>query len=82
MAFGYQMGALRTPWLVKLKFGALSAPPPSSFCGGLMAFVHLIWAMFVYRFGFFYFIHNGTPTGSLPESFVRSSLDLAEVFRI
>ena len=41
------------PWLVKLKFGALCAPPSSS-CGGLMAFVHLIWAMFVYGFGCFF----------------------------
>ena len=40
MAFGHQMGALRAPWLVKLKFGALRAPA-SSFCGGLVAFCHL-----------------------------------------
>ena len=42
------------PWLVKLKFGALCAPPSSS-CGGLMAFIHLIWAMFVYGFHCFLF---------------------------
>ena len=42
VAFGHQMGALRAPWLVKMKLGALYAPPSSSF-GGLMAFVHLIW---------------------------------------
>ena len=49
-----------------------------------MAFVHLIWAMFVYGFGcfFFCFIHHGTATGSFPESFVKIRLDLAEVFRI
>ena len=83
VAFGYQMGALRTPWLVKLKFGALSAPPPSSFCGGLMAFVHLIWAMFVYGSGcFFCFIPHGTSPGSFLETCVKIRLDLAEVFRI
>ena len=49
MAFGHQMEALWAPWLVKLKFEALHAPPSSS-CGGLMAFVHLIWTMFVYGF--------------------------------
>ena len=49
VAFCHQIGALRPPWLVKLKFGALCAPPSSS-SGGLMAFVHLIWAMFVYGF--------------------------------
>ena len=69
------------PWLVKLKFGELRAPPSSS-CGGLMAFVHLIWAMFVYGFGCFYFIHHGTPTGSFPESFVKIRLDLAVIFCI
>ena len=53
VAFGHQMGALRAPWLVKLKFGALCTPPSSS-CGGLMAFFHLIWAMFVYGFGCFF----------------------------
>ena len=42
VAFSHQMGALWAPWLVKMKFGALGAPPSSSF-GGLMAFVHLIW---------------------------------------
>ena len=64
------------PWLVKLKFGALCAPPSSS-SGWLMAFIHLIWAMFVYGFHCFFvcFIHHGTPTGSFPESFVK-------VFRI
>ena len=80
VAFGHQMGALWAPWLVKLKFGALCTPPSSS-CGGLMAFVHLIWAMFVYGFGCF-FIYHGTPTGSVPESFVKIRIDLAEVFRI
>ena len=53
VAFGHQIGALRAPLLVKLKFGALHAPPSS--CGGLMAFVHLIGAMFVYGFGCFLF---------------------------
>ena len=53
MAFGHQMGALRAPWLVKLKFGVLHAPPSSS-CGGLTAFVHLIWPMFVDGFGCFF----------------------------
>ena len=46
-----------------------------------MAFVHLIWAMFVYGCGFC-FIHHGTPTGSFPESFVQIRLDLAEICRI
>ena len=60
VAFGQQMGALWPPWLVKLKFGALCAPPSSS-CGGLMAFVHIIWAMF-YEFGcFFVLIIMGQP---------------------
>ena len=55
----------------------------SSSCGGLMAFVHLIWAMFVYGSGcFFCFIHHGTPTGSFLETCVKIRLDLAEVFRI
>ena len=81
VAFGHQMGALWALWLVKLKFGALRAPPSSS-CGGLMAFVHLIWVMFVYEFRCFCFIHHGTPTGSFPESFVKIRLDLAEVVRI
>ena len=53
MAFGHQMGALQAPWLVKLKFGVLHSPPSSS-CGGLMALVHLIWAMFVYGLGCFF----------------------------
>ena len=53
VAFGHQMGALRAPWLVKLKFWVLHSPPSSS-CGGLMAFVHLIWAMFVYGFECFF----------------------------
>ena len=53
MAIGHQMGALQAPWLVKLKFGALYAPPSSS-CGWLIAFVNLIWAMFVYGFGCFF----------------------------
>ena len=81
VAFGHQMGALQAPWLVKLKFGALCTPPSSS-CGGLMAFAHLISAMFVYGFGCFCFIHHGTPTGSLPKSFVKIQLDLAEIYRI
>ena len=37
VACGHPMGALRAPWLVKLKFGVLRAPPSSS-CGGLVAF--------------------------------------------
>ena len=49
MAFGHQMGALLTPWLVKLKFGALCAPPSSSF-GGLVAFGHIIGALFLSGF--------------------------------
>ena len=53
MAFGHQMGALQAPWLVKLKFGALCTPHSSS-CGGLVAFVHLIWDMFVYVLGCFF----------------------------
>ena len=77
MAFGHQMGALRAPWLVKLKFAALHAPPYSSY-GGPMAFFHLIGALFVYEFVcFFGFIHPGTPTGNFPESFVKIQLDLA-----
>ena len=44
VAFGQQMGALRAPWLVKLKFGALWAPPSSS-CEGLVPFGHLIGAL-------------------------------------
>ena len=48
-----------------------------------MAFVHLIWAKFVYGCGcFFCFIHHKTPTWSFPESFVKIWLDLAEIFRI
>ena len=47
-----------------------------------MACVHLIWTMFVYGFGCFFFIHGGTPMGSFPESFVKIQLDLAEIFRI
>ena len=81
VAFGHQMGALQAPWLVKLKFGALCAPPSSS-CGGLMAFVHIIWAMFFMGLVVFCFIHHGTTTGSFPESLVKIRLDLAEVFRI
>ena len=81
MAFGHQMGALWTPWLVKLKFGVLHAPPYSSL-GGLMAFVHLIWDMFVYGLGCFLFYYYWTPTGSFPESSVKIRLDLAEILRI
>ena len=80
VAFGHQMGALWAPWLVKLKFGALCAPPSSS-CGGLIAFVHIIWAIF-YGLVVFCFIHHGTTTGSFPESFVKTQLDLAEIFWI
>ena len=60
MAFGHQMGALRATWMVKIKFGALHAPPSSPF-GGLMAFVHLIWDMFVYGFGCFVVLVMGHP---------------------
>ena len=82
MAFGHEMGALQAPWLVKLKFWVLCAPPFSSF-GGLMAFVHLILDMFVYVFGcLFCFTHHGTPTRSFPESFVKIQLDLAEIYMI
>ena len=82
MGFGHQIGALRAPWLVKLKFGVLHSPPSSS-SGGLIALVHLIWLMFVYGLGcFFCFIHHRTTTGSFPESLVKIRLDLAEVFRI
>ena len=45
----------------------------SSSCGGLMAFVHLI-----YGFGYF-FIHHGTRIGSFTESFVKIRPDLAEI---
>ena len=72
MAFGHQVGALRARWLVKLKSGALCAPPSSS-RGGLMAFVHLI-----YGFGYFLFI-MGQPIGSFTESFVKIRPDLAEI---
>ena len=82
MAFGHQMGALRAPWLVKLKFGALCVPP-SSLCGGLVTIGHLIGALFIYGFVCFCFIHHGTPktTGRFPESFVKIGLDLAEIYR-
>ena len=52
----------------------------SSSCGGLMAFGHLIGALFVYGFiCFFCFIHHGTPIGSFTESFVKILPDLAEI---
>ena len=43
VVFGHKMGALRAPWLVKLKFGVLCTPPSSS-CGGLVAFSHQMGA--------------------------------------
>ena len=73
VAFCHQIEALRAPWLVKLKLGALHNPPSSS-CGGLMAFTHLISAMLVYGIGCFCFIHLGTPTRSFPGSFVKIRL--------
>ena len=65
VAFVHQVGALQAPWLVKLKFGVLHSPPSSS-CGGLMAFVHLILVMFVFGFlcFLFCFILHGTTMGS------------------
>ena len=80
VAFCHQIGALRAPWPVKMKFGALCAPPSSSF-EGLMALVHLA-CLFMGLVVFFCFIHHGTPTGSFPECFVKIQLDLAEIFRI
>ena len=53
--------------------------PPSSICGGLVVFGHLIVWFFVL---FVCFIHHGTPTGSFLETCVKIRLDLAEVFRI
>ena len=53
VAFCHQMGAFWAPWLAKMKFGVLGTPPSSSF-GGFMAFIHLIWDMFVYGFGCFF----------------------------
>ena len=47
-----------------------------------MAFVHLIWTMFVYGFGCLFFINYGTPTGSFPERFVKIPLDLAEIYSV
>ena len=47
-----------------------------------MAFVHIIGAMFVMGLVVFCFIHQGTLTGSFPESFVKIRLDLADIYRI
>ena len=47
-----------------------------------MAFVHIIWAMYVMGLIVFCFIHHGTTTGSFPESLVNIIRDLAKLFRI
>ena len=71
------------PLAGKIELWGTMLPPSSSFWG-LMAFVHIIWDLFVWfaLVVFFCFIHHGTPKGSFPECFVKIRLDLAEVFRI
>ena len=47
-------GAFGPPWLVKLKFGVLRAPPSSS-CGGLVAFGYqmgALWAPWLVKLKF------------------------------
>ena len=56
VAFGHQMGALGAPWLVKLKFGVLCAPP-SSFLGGLVIFFRLKKKNIFWGVNFFFFFY-------------------------
>ena len=76
VAFSHQMGALWAPLLVKLKFGALCAPPYSS-PGELVAFGHLIGALFVYRFVCLFVFSLWDTHECFPKSFVKIQIDLA-----